>query len=39
MVGTKVNEFSLPNNDGTEVKITEFFGKKNVVVVLLRDLH
>jgi len=39
MVGTKVNEFSLPNNDGTEVAISSFFAQKNVVIVLLTDLH
>jgi peroxiredoxin len=37
MVGTKIEEFSLPNSRGEKVNIRDLQGK-NVVVVLLRDI-
>ena len=38
MVGTKINEFSLPNNFGDTIPIRSYLGKSNVVVILLRDI-
>jgi peroxiredoxin len=39
MVGTKINEFSLPNNTGDTIPIRNYLGKSNVVVILLRDIR
>lgn len=37
LVGTKINEFSLPNSRNEIRNISEFEGNKNVVIVLLRS--
>jgi hypothetical protein len=43
LVGTEIKEFALPCYDESEsedtVSIRSFKGKKNVVVVLLRDIR
>jgi peroxiredoxin len=39
LVGTKIKEFSLPNSRGETVNIRHFEGKKNVVVILFRDIN
>ena len=38
MVGSKIQEFSLPNSRGEETNIRDLQGK-NVVVILLRDIN
>ncbi|MBD3196986.1 MAG: hypothetical protein GF317_18175 [Candidatus Lokiarchaeota archaeon] len=38
MVGTKIEEFSLPNSRSDNVNIRDLQGK-NVVVILLRDIN
>ncbi|MFX1435782.1 MAG: hypothetical protein ACFFAA_01045 [Promethearchaeota archaeon] len=39
LVGTKINEFSLPNSRGETVNIKEFENKKNVIIVLFRNIN
>ena len=39
LVGTKIKEFSLPNSRGETINIRNFENKKNVVVVLFRDIN
>jgi peroxiredoxin len=39
MVGKKIEAFSLPNSRGENVNITEFVGKKNVIIALLRGIN
>ena len=39
MVGTKIKEFSLPNSSGEAINIRDFEGKKNVVLVLFRNIN
>ena len=39
LVGTKINEFSLPNSRGETVNIRDFENKKNVIVVLFRNIN
>jgi peroxiredoxin len=39
MVGTEVLSFSLPNSRGENVAINAFRNRKNVIIVLLRDIH
>ena len=39
LVGTKIQEFSLPNSRGETVNIRDFEGKKNVVLILFRDIN
>ena len=39
MVGTKIPAFELPNSRGETVNIRELENKKNVVVILFRDIH
>ena len=39
MVGKKIKSFSLPNSLEETTNIDEYAGKKNVVVILLRDIH
>ncbi|NVM18711.1 MAG: hypothetical protein HWN80_13435 [Candidatus Lokiarchaeota archaeon] len=38
IVGTKIQEFSLPNSRGEELNIRTFEGKKKVVVILFRNI-
>ena len=37
MVGTKIVDFELPNTNGEKDGIAQYQGKKNVVVILLRN--
>ena len=37
LVGTKINEFSLPNSRNETTSISEFEGNKNVLIVLFRN--
>jgi peroxiredoxin len=39
LVGTKIQEFSLPNSRGETVNIRDLEGKKKVVVVLFRNIN
>ncbi|TFF90300.1 MAG: redoxin domain-containing protein [Promethearchaeota archaeon] len=39
MVGKKIPEFELPNSRGKTVNIRELENKKNVVIILFRDIH
>ncbi|MFW9829983.1 MAG: hypothetical protein ACFFEY_20615 [Candidatus Thorarchaeota archaeon] len=39
LVGTKIKEFSLPNSRGETVNIRDFENKKNVVVILFRNIN
>jgi len=38
MVGEKIPEFTLQNTRGDRININKFYGKKNVVLILLRGL-
>ncbi len=38
MIGTKIQEFNLPNSQGQTVNIRELEGK-NVVLILFRSIH
>ncbi|MFX1338183.1 MAG: hypothetical protein ACFFDK_06220 [Promethearchaeota archaeon] len=38
LVGSKIQEFELPNSRGEVVNIREFENKKNVIVVLFRGI-
>ena len=39
LVGTRINEFSLPNSRGETINIRDFENKKNVIIVLFRDIN
>jgi len=39
LVGTKIQEFSLPNSRGESLNIRDLEGKKKVVVILFRDIN
>jgi hypothetical protein len=39
MVGSEIKEFSLQNSLEQNVNIKEFHGKKNLVIILLRDIR
>ena len=39
LVGTKIDEFSLPNSRGETINIRDFENNKNVVIVLFRDIN
>jgi peroxiredoxin len=39
LVGMKIPEFELPNSRGDKINIKEFINKKNVIIVLFRDIH
>lgn len=39
LVGTKIAEFELPNSRGETINIREFENKKNVIIILFRDIH
>jgi len=39
LVGTKIAEFSLPNSRGETINIRDFENKKNVIIVLFRDIN
>ncbi len=39
LVGTKIYEFSLPNSRGETINIRDFENKKNVIIVLFRDIN
>ena len=39
VVGTKIQEFTLPNSSGQSVNISDLEGKKKVVVVLFRNIN
>ncbi|MFW9952170.1 MAG: hypothetical protein ACFFKA_18770 [Candidatus Thorarchaeota archaeon] len=39
LVGTKIQEFSLPNSRGEYVSIRDLEGKKKVVVILFRNIN
>ncbi|MFX0132727.1 MAG: hypothetical protein ACFFDN_03685 [Candidatus Hodarchaeota archaeon] len=38
MLGKKIPEFSLPNSREETININQFFGNKNIVVILLRGI-
>jgi peroxiredoxin len=39
LVGTKISEFSLPNSRGETINIRSLENKKNVVIILFRDIN
>ena len=39
LVGTKIKEFELPNSKGETVNIRDLQGKKNVILILFRNIH
>jgi len=39
LVGKKIPEFELPNSRGDKFNIRDFTNKKNVIIVLFRDIH
>ncbi len=39
VVGSKISEFSLPNSRGETINIRDFENKKNVVIILFRDIN
>lgn len=39
LVGTKIEEFELPNSRGETIKIRDLENKKNVILVLFRDIN
>ena len=39
LVGTKIEEFELPNTRGETVNIRDLENKKNVIVILFRSIH
>jgi len=39
MVDTKIPAFELPNSRGETVNIRDLENKKNVVIILFRDIH
>ncbi|MBY9015257.1 MAG: hypothetical protein KGD68_06155 [Candidatus Lokiarchaeota archaeon] len=39
IVGTKIQEFSLPDSRGGELNIRALEGKKKVVVILFRNIN
>jgi len=39
LVGTKIAEFELPNSRGETTNIREFENKKNVIIILFRDIN
>jgi peroxiredoxin len=39
LVGTKVEEFELPNSRGETMNIRDLENKKNVILVLFRDIN
>lgn len=38
MLEKKIPEFSLPNSRDETININQFFGKKNIIVILLRGI-
>ncbi|MBN1216451.1 MAG: hypothetical protein JXA99_13555 [Candidatus Lokiarchaeota archaeon] len=39
LVGTKIQEFELPNTDGDVINIKDFQNKQNIIVILLRSIY
>ena len=39
LVSTKIAEFTLPNSRGETINIRDFEGKKNVIIILFRDIN
>ncbi|MFX0021161.1 MAG: hypothetical protein ACFE9S_02475 [Candidatus Hermodarchaeota archaeon] len=39
LVGTKIVEFELPNSRGETINIRDLENKKNVILVLFRDIN
>jgi peroxiredoxin len=39
LIGTKIQEFSLPNTKGETINIRSFEGEKNVIVILFRSIN
>lgn len=39
LVGTKIEEFELPNSRGETINIRNLENKKNVILVLFRDIN
>jgi len=39
LVGTKIEEFELPNSRGETINIRDLETKKNVILVLFRDIN
>ncbi len=39
LVGTKIEEFELPNSRGETINIRDLENKKNVILVLFRDIN
>ena len=39
LVGTKIEQFSLPNSRGETVNIRDLENKKNVILILLRNIN
>jgi peroxiredoxin len=39
LVGTKIEKFELPNSRGETINIRDLENKKNVILVLFRDIN
>lgn len=39
LVGTKIQEFELPNTNDELINIKDFQNEKNILIVLLRSIH
>lgn len=39
LVGTKIQNFELPNSRGETINIRDLENKKNVILVLFRDIN
>ena len=39
LVGTRIEEFELPNSKGETVNIRDLEDKNNVIIVLFRSIH
>jgi peroxiredoxin len=39
LVGSKIKEFELPNSRGEKINIKDLENRKNVILVLFRDIN
>lgn len=39
LVGTKIEQFSLPNSRGETINIRDLENKKNVILILFRNIN
>ncbi len=39
LVGTKIEEFELPNSRGETINIRDLENKNNVILILFRDIN